>query len=131
MLPEANIKYKIPLRERTLNEIISLKDLDIKVKKGSFVVIVGETGSGKTSLLNAMIGEMIHLPDQIIKEIGDLNRSLGDGEMRSIEDVLLKTNLTAASPVTVHGTTGYCDQQAWIQNGKFRENVLFGSEFDK
>ena len=31
----------------------------------------------------------------------------------------------------MNGTTGFCEQQVWIQNGKFRENILFGSEFDK
>ena len=82
MFPENKTKFEIPLKERTLDEIINLKDLDIKVKKGSFVVIIGETGSGKTSLLNAMIGEMIHLPDQAAKEVGDSTRGLKKGEMQ-------------------------------------------------
>jgi len=82
MFPENKTKFEIPLKERTLDEIINLKDLDIKVKKGSFVVIIGETGSGKTSLLNAMIGEMIHLPDQAAKEVGDSTRRLKKGEMQ-------------------------------------------------
>lgn len=50
--------------------------------------------------------------------------------MRYLEDALLHTDLTGKSPVTMHGTTGYCEQQAWIQNGKFRQNVIFGSDFD-
>ena len=115
MMPEPHISNsQIPLAERTLNEIISLKDLDLQVKKGSFVVIVGETGSGKTSLLNAMIGEMIHLPDQAVKEVGDRSRPIKEGEMRYLEDALLQTDLTGASPVTMYGSTGYCEQQAWI-----------------
>ena len=58
-------KYKppIPFKDRTLEQIISLKDLDINVKKGSFTVIIGATGSGKSTLLNAMIGELIYMPD--------------------------------------------------------------------
>ena len=119
-MEDKKAKFNIPLKERNLDEIISLKDLDIKVKKGSFVVIIGETGSGKTSLLNALIGEMIHLPKQAVSDIGDSKRGLKDGEMRYLEDALLHTDLTGNSPVTVHGTTGYCEQQAWIQNGKFR-----------
>lgn len=58
-------KYKppIPYKDRSLETIISLKDLDIKIKKGSFTVIVGATGSGKSTLLNAMIGELIYMPE--------------------------------------------------------------------
>jgi ABC-type polysaccharide/polyol phosphate transport system ATPase subunit len=56
-------KPHIPFKSRNLEQIISLKDMDIKIKKGDFAVIIGETGSGKTTLLNAMIGELIHLPD--------------------------------------------------------------------
>ena len=35
------------------------------------------------------------------------------------------------SLVTVTGTTGYVESQHWIQNGKLRENVCFGSEMDE
>ena len=131
MMPEKKIKYQIPLKERTLDEICSLKDIDIDVKKGQFVVIVGETGSGKTSLLNAMIGELIHLPKQTMKEIGDSTRAIKEGELRYLEDHLLGVNLTQDSPIVINGTSGYCEQQAWIQNGKLRDNILFGSEFEK
>ena len=54
--------FKIPLKDSTLENIITLKDIDLKVKKGQFVVIIGDTGSGKSNLLNTIIGEMIYLP---------------------------------------------------------------------
>ena len=41
------------------------------MKKGDFVVIVGDVGSGKSSLLSAMIGDMIHVPKDEIDFIGD------------------------------------------------------------
>ena len=131
LIPEDKQKFKIPLKERTLNDIINLRDLDIKIKKGAFTVIIGETGAGKTSLLNAMIGEMIHLPDQAIKEVGDYSRKICEGELHFLEDSLLATDLSKDSPIKVNGTTSYCEQQAWIQNGKLRDNILFGSEFEK
>ena len=78
-----------------------------------------------------MIGELIHIPAQIIEEVGDSKRLIKDGELRYLEDTLLAADFTSKSPVQIYGSTGYCEQQAWIQNGKLRENILFGSDFDK
>lgn len=61
-MPARKKIYDIPLQPRSLDHILNIKDIDLKVKKGEFVVIVGEVGSGKTSLLNTIIGEMIHVP---------------------------------------------------------------------
>ena len=70
-LPGRRTKYEVPYKPRSLERIIDMKNIDLKVKKGEFVVIVGEIGSGKTSLLNTMIGEMIHVPQKEIDFIGD------------------------------------------------------------
>lgn len=35
-----------------------LKDIDFHVKRGSFVAVIGQVGSGKTSLLSSILGEM-------------------------------------------------------------------------
>lgn len=37
---------------------IILKDINLKVKQGSLVAVVGAVGSGKSSLLSAFLGEM-------------------------------------------------------------------------
>uniref|UniRef100_A0A673B1B7 ABC transporter domain-containing protein n=1 Tax=Sphaeramia orbicularis TaxID=375764 RepID=A0A673B1B7_9TELE len=37
---------------------LSLHSLNIKVEPGSIVAVVGHVGSGKSSLLSAMLGEM-------------------------------------------------------------------------
>ncbi|CAG7850245.1 Canalicular multispecific organic anion transporter 1 AltName: Full=ATP-binding cassette sub-family C member 2; AltName: Full=Canalicular multidrug resistance protein; AltName: Full=Multidrug resistance-associated protein 2 [Serendipita indica DSM 11827] len=39
-------------------EIFKLKNIDMHIAKGQFIGIVGKVGSGKSSLLNALIGEM-------------------------------------------------------------------------
>jgi ABC-type multidrug transport system ATPase subunit len=44
--------------EEGQEEVIALSDLDIKIPKGSLVGIVGGVGSGKSSLLSALIGEL-------------------------------------------------------------------------
>lgn len=37
-----------------------LKDINLEIRKGSFVSIVGDVGSGKSSLIQALIGEMLY-----------------------------------------------------------------------
>lgn len=56
-----------------------------------------------------MIGELIYMPDQIIKEIGDSKRQIKEGELRYLEDTLLATDFTSKSPIQVRGSTGYCE----------------------
>ena len=36
-----------------------LRDIDIRVKKGSLTAVVGAVGSGKSSLIAALLGEMV------------------------------------------------------------------------
>lgn len=50
-------------QEKPLKEFINLRNLDINIRKGEFVCVIGDVGSGKTSLLSAIIGEMIYLPE--------------------------------------------------------------------
>ncbi|KAH9849408.1 multidrug resistance-associated ABC transporter [Lenzites betulinus] len=45
-------------KEKEEEKPFVLKDVKLKIPKGSFVAIVGRVGSGKSSLLQALIGEM-------------------------------------------------------------------------
>lgn len=38
--------------------MLTLKNINLKVKKGNLTAIVGQVGSGKTSLISALLGEM-------------------------------------------------------------------------
>ena len=60
--------------------MINLSDVELEIKKGEFVVVIGEVGSGKSSLMNAMNGEMIYIPQNEIDFIGDKNRKLSSEE---------------------------------------------------
>ena len=55
-------KPKEKTETKTLNKFIQLKNIDLTVKKGDFVCVIGDVGSGKSSLLNAIIGDMIFVP---------------------------------------------------------------------
>ena len=73
-----------------------LEDIDFLAHKGELTCIVGRVGSGKSSLLQAITGDVwkIH------------------GE------------------VSVHGTTAYVAQQAWVMNASVKENIVFGHRWD-
>ncbi|KAF2484582.1 bile acid-transporting ATPase [Neohortaea acidophila] len=88
-------------------------DLDLRFKVGQMNVIIGPTGSGKTSMLMALLGEMtllngkVYLPGGTSRE--DLKPEPGSGLTESV---------------------AYCAQQAWLLNGTIKENIVFASDWD-
>ncbi|KAK9474191.1 P-loop containing nucleoside triphosphate hydrolase protein [Dipodascopsis tothii] len=99
---------------RKANEF-RLRDLDVEFRLGRLNLVIGPTGSGKTSLLMALLGEMnllkgsVHLPG--------LNRF---GE---------RTQVDRASGMA--DSVAYCAQQAWLTNDTVRNNILFGNPVDE
>lgn len=91
-----------------------LMDLDIKFAVGKLNIIAGPTGSGKTSLLMALLGEMscitgkVHLPGGYSRE-----------DVRPDPE----TGLTE--------TVAYCAQQAWLVNANIKDNILFAQDLDE
>ena len=52
----SQINYqKVEVRQQ---EMIVLEDVDIKIQRGEFVYLIGKVGSGKSSLLKTMYGEL-------------------------------------------------------------------------
>ena len=77
---------------------IALKDITINIKPGEIVGIIGEVGSGKSSLFEAILNSLILLnPDKC------------DG-------------------IHINGTVGYVCQSSWIQNATIKDNILFFTE---
>jgi ABC-type multidrug transport system fused ATPase/permease subunit len=97
-----------------ISEAFRLMDLNIKFEIGGLNIIAGPTGSGKTSLLMALFGEMSLIKGQVY---------LPGGYSR--EDVRPdpETGLTE--------TVAYCAQQAWLVNANIKENILFAAPLDE
>ncbi|KAJ4491264.1 P-loop containing nucleoside triphosphate hydrolase protein [Lentinula edodes] len=86
------------------NHIFELKvEGDITFHPNSINLIVGPTGSGKTSLLLALLGEMHFVP----------------------------TGPDSYYNLPREGGISYAAQESWIQNDTIRNNILFGSRFDE
>ena len=73
-----------------MDDIITLKSIDLQVKKGEFICIIGDVGAGKSSIINALLGELTYLDketydrvkdeeitDELLEEIVDLNKKKG------------------------------------------------------
>ena len=86
---------------RNINFDVTLKEIDLEIKKGEILGIIGEVGSGKSSLLQAILNCLILL-----------NPKECDG-------------------IHINGDIGYASQIPWIQNDTIRNNILFFNEYDK
>ncbi|KAJ3040385.1 Multidrug resistance-associated protein 4 [Rhizophlyctis rosea] len=88
---------------------VILEDVDLVVRKGELCCVVGSVGSGKSSLLNAILGEMV-----------------------------LVSGRVGVRPASSPSDTGLCrpkvayaGQSPWITSATVKENILFGSKWDK
>jgi ABC-type multidrug transport system fused ATPase/permease subunit len=82
---------------------LTLRAPRFRVEPGQLVGICGEVGSGKTSLLAALLGELQPMPPP---------------------------DYTAGKPIQgaplVTGSVAYCQQIPWIEAGTVKDNILFG-----
>ncbi|KAF2858147.1 hypothetical protein K470DRAFT_260069 [Piedraia hortae CBS 480.64] len=94
-------------------ESFRMMNLDLRFKNNGMNVVVGPTGSGKTSLLMALLGEMSLLSGSVHLPCGKDRRSL------------------KADPNTgFTESVAYCAQQPWLVNGTIKDNIVFESDWD-
>ncbi|PFH58865.1 hypothetical protein XA68_13113 [Ophiocordyceps unilateralis] len=104
-VPLVNLEHRPPFR---------LRSLQIRFVPGGLNVLFGLGGSGKSSLLLALLGEMdlvdgrVHLPLES-----------GFGGLSCPPD----------NPFSLCSTVAYCPSPPWIQNKTIRDNVTFGLPF--
>ena len=64
--------------KKELTKFMTLKHIELSVQRGEFICIIGDVGAGKSSLLNAIIGDLIYVPEEKIEELGGLDIDTGD-----------------------------------------------------
>lgn len=122
---EEKKEEEVPEVEKPLKEFLMLKDINVKIKKGEFVCIIGDVGSGKSSLFNAIIGDMIYVPWSEIEGFGGKDRLAKTEEFKKLNEKLLDKDFSFEPPVHVDGSIAYVEQNAWIQNCTIKDNILF------
>ncbi|KAL7934141.1 hypothetical protein V8C35DRAFT_303325, partial [Trichoderma chlorosporum] len=91
-----------------------LLDLDIDFQIGKLNIIAGPTGSGKTSMLMGLLGEMTLVEGRVFCPGG-----------RSREDVRPNPETGLAD------TIAYVAQAAWLVNANIKDNIIFAAPFDE
>ena len=59
--------------KKPLSKFVTLNGINMQIKKGEFITIIGDVGSGKSSLLHSIIGDLIYIPQGEIDEFGGLD----------------------------------------------------------
>lgn len=96
------------------SDTFRLINMSVDFEIGKLNVIAGPTGSGKTSLLLALLGEMELLGGMVHIPGGYSRQTLRPDH---------QTGLTES--------VAYCAQQAWLVNATIRENILFAVPYDE
>ncbi|KAJ2158497.1 hypothetical protein GGF46_003735 [Coemansia sp. RSA 552] len=105
----------------------ALKDITLRFPAGGLSVIAGSTGSGKSSLLSALIGEMSLTSGRVILPTADprdLDSRLGVEKYREIIELSSQGDLIMTD-------VAYVSQEAWLRNATVRENILFGELYEE
>lgn len=99
-----NFQWSPPLpcsnRETESGVSPQLQDINLSIPKGSFVVLTGHVGSGKSSLFNAILGEMYPSGSTVVD---------------------------TTQGVQVKGKIAYAAQDAWLMPGTIKQNICLSS----
>ncbi|KAJ2859201.1 hypothetical protein GGH94_006231 [Coemansia aciculifera] len=104
----------------------ALRDISLRFPIGGLSIIIGPTGSGKSSLLSALIGEMSLIAGKVIMPTADssaLDAELAGGRYSEIIEL--------SGQSRVMRDIAYVSQEAWLRNATIRENILFGEAYDQ
>ncbi len=104
--PQGHVKFE-HVRFSYQEDVPLIEDLNIDIKEGQTVAIVGPTGAGKTTLVN-LIMRFYEVQEGKITVDGVNIRDMKRGDLRTMFGMVL--------------------QDTWLFNGTIRDNIAYGRE---
>jgi ABC-type transport system involved in cytochrome bd biosynthesis fused ATPase/permease subunit len=89
-----------------------LKEVEMRIPKGKLVFIIGKVGSGKSSVLYSLVGEM---KTSKFRPFAARNDPKKNGETK------LQRN----------GSVVFLSEKPWLMPNSIKENIMVGKEFDE
>ncbi|KAJ3320037.1 hypothetical protein HDU76_000398, partial [Blyttiomyces sp. JEL0837] len=96
------------------NAVFTLKDININFPKFGLTAICGATGAGKSSLIQALLGEMKRISGSAFLPDPRFAKPLNNHD----------------GPNTLTTGVAYVAQTSWLMNASIRDNILFGDAYD-
>ncbi|MGB8810056.1 MAG: ABC transporter ATP-binding protein, partial [Acinetobacter calcoaceticus] len=101
-----NLYYKFNDVSYSVNGVEILKNFNFEIPKGVFLVIKGQTGSGKSSFINLLLG---------INKIDSGKLFFGD------------LDISTSFSSKIYDTISFVPQKSFIFSGTVRENILYNN----
>ena len=86
---------------------LEISNLNLQIPKGSLIAVIGKNGSGKTTFLEALLGELY---------------------AHTIQDP--ETNTPINQKLIIDGSICYITQMPWIETKTVKENILFNKSYN-
>ncbi|XP_074086279.1 ATP-binding cassette sub-family C member 8-like isoform X2 [Macrotis lagotis] len=117
----------------TPDGIPTLSNITIRIPQGQLTMIVGQVGSGKSSLLLATLGEMQKISGEIVWKsfLDDESDEDSSPEREANGDLDLSFPDNAFKDKHGRGPVAYASQKPWLFNATVEENIIFESPFNK
>jgi hypothetical protein len=124
--------------QQSVGGVAALQNVQLQLRPGELLGVCGSTGSGKTSLLACLLGELHELDAELEDythnedEEGRAAAAAaggGGGGAEAAKAGCAGSGCThaAAERVLVAGRTSFVSQQPWVAFGTLRENVMMGA----
>lgn len=80
--------------------------MNLNIRKGQFVCIIGDVGSGKSSLLSSLIGDLLHLPYDVLQK----NEDQLIGKEKWLQELLVQEadkDVSQDCPIVINDSISY------------------------